>query len=84
MELYIPHSIFYLARLLYVRPATFGPYYVLLYNTVPMKFGNGRSTGLDRRDYINHRETENIQQEINKYSKKDRESKEGTRTKKKR
>ena len=25
---YIPHSIFHLARLLYVRPETFGPYYV--------------------------------------------------------
>ena len=29
MALYIPHSIFHLARLLYVRPETFGPYYVL-------------------------------------------------------
>ena len=29
MALYIPHSIFHLARLLYVRPDTFGPYYVL-------------------------------------------------------
>ena len=29
MALYIPHSIFYLARLLYVRPVTFGPYYVI-------------------------------------------------------
>ena len=28
MALYIPHSIFLLARLLYVRPETFGPYYV--------------------------------------------------------
>ena len=28
MALYIPHSIFYLARILYVRPETFGPYYV--------------------------------------------------------
>ena len=28
MALYIPHSIFRLARLLYVRPETFGPYYV--------------------------------------------------------
>ena len=28
MALYIPHSIFDLARLLYVRPETFGPYYV--------------------------------------------------------
>jgi hypothetical protein len=25
MALYIPHSIFHLARLLYVRPETFGP-----------------------------------------------------------
>ena len=28
MALYIPHSIFHLARLLYVRPETFGPYHV--------------------------------------------------------
>ena len=28
MALYIPHSIFHLARLLYVRPETVGPYYV--------------------------------------------------------
>ena len=28
MALYIPHSIFCLARLLYVRPETFGPYYI--------------------------------------------------------
>ena len=28
MALYIPHSIFHLARLLYVRPETFGPNYV--------------------------------------------------------
>ena len=27
MALYIPHSIFHLARLLYVTPETFGPYY---------------------------------------------------------
>ena len=32
MALYIPHSIFHLARLLYVRPETFGPYYVCCYN----------------------------------------------------
>ena len=31
MALYIPHSIFHLARLLYVRPETFGPYYVSHY-----------------------------------------------------
>ena len=31
MALYIPHSIFYLVRLLYVRPETFGPYYVVMY-----------------------------------------------------
>ena len=30
MALYIPHSIFHLARLLYVRPETFGPYYVYI------------------------------------------------------
>ena len=28
MALYIPHSIFHLARLLYVRPESFGPYYI--------------------------------------------------------
>jgi hypothetical protein len=28
MALYIPHSIFHLARILYARPETFGPYYV--------------------------------------------------------
>ena len=28
MALYVSHSIFHLARLLYVRPETFGPYYV--------------------------------------------------------
>jgi hypothetical protein len=32
MALYIPHSIFHLARLLYVRPETFGPYYVPTFN----------------------------------------------------
>ena len=32
MALYIPHSIFHLARLLYVSPETFGPYYV--YETI--------------------------------------------------
>ena len=31
MALYIPHSIFHLARLLYVRPVTFGPYHVYIY-----------------------------------------------------
>ena len=30
MALYIPHSIFHLSRLLYVRPETFGPYYVYI------------------------------------------------------
>ena len=32
MALYIPHSIFHLARLLYVRPETFGPYCVTFNN----------------------------------------------------
>ena len=32
MALYIPHSIFHLARLSYVRPETFGPHYVILKN----------------------------------------------------
>ena len=31
MALYIPHSIFHLARLLYVRPENFGP---LLHNNI--------------------------------------------------
>ena len=31
MALYIPHSIFHVARLLYVRPETFGPYCVHLF-----------------------------------------------------
>ena len=30
MALYIPHSIFHLARILYVRPETFEPCYVIL------------------------------------------------------
>ena len=30
MALYIPHSIFHLVRLLYVRLETFGPYYVIM------------------------------------------------------
>ena len=30
MAIYIPHNIFHLARLLYVRPEAFGPYYVSL------------------------------------------------------
>ena len=35
MALYIAHSIFQLARLLYVRPETFGPYYVYTrYDTI--------------------------------------------------
>ena len=33
MALYIPHSIFHWARLLYVRPETFGPYYVLVFES---------------------------------------------------
>ena len=33
MALYIPHSILHLARLLYVRPGTFEPYYVSLLYT---------------------------------------------------
>jgi len=31
MALYIPRSIFHLARLLYVRPENYGPYHVRLY-----------------------------------------------------
>ena len=45
MALYIPHSIFRLARLLYVRPEPFGPYYILTAFERPpeitcMYFGN--------------------------------------------
>ena len=36
MALYIPHSIFHLARLLYVRPETFGPYYVRSAENTPL------------------------------------------------
>ena len=32
MALYVPHSIFHLARLLCVRPENFGPYYVIVYD----------------------------------------------------
>ena len=45
----------------------------LLYNTVPMKCENIRSTGLDHRDYINHRDIENIKQEINTASRTERQ-----------
>ena len=31
MALYIPHTIFHLAQLLYIRPETFGPFYVYVY-----------------------------------------------------
>ena len=38
MALYIPHSIFHLALLLYVRPETFGPpYYVYVENKLNVK-----------------------------------------------
>ena len=37
MALYIPHNIFHLVRLLYVRPETFGPCYVHLGKTFPRK-----------------------------------------------
>ena len=36
MALYIPHSIFHLGRLLYVRPETFGPYCVVIRNLIYM------------------------------------------------
>ena len=39
MALYIPHSIFHLARLLYVRPETFWPYYVCMYMYIAL-FGD--------------------------------------------
>ena len=43
MALYIPHSIFHLAQLLYVRPETFGPYYACPKNlkkqTMFIKYG---------------------------------------------
>ena len=42
MALYIPHSIYHLARLLYVSPETFGPYYVHLGNTFASVYGMRR------------------------------------------
>ena len=36
MALYIPHSIFHLACLLYVRPETFGPYHVYICRTAQL------------------------------------------------
>ena len=44
MALYIPHSIFHLARLLYVRPETFGPYYVCITSVVISVKVSGRIT----------------------------------------
>ena len=38
MALCIPHNVFHLARLLYVRPETFGPYYILFIYTCMMIF----------------------------------------------
>ena len=38
MALYIPHSIFHLTRLLYVRPENFGTYYVRFYGAETWKF----------------------------------------------
>jgi hypothetical protein len=40
-----------------------------------MKCENNRSTGLDHRNYINHRDTENIKQEINTASRIERQKK---------
>ena len=37
MALFIPHSIFHLVRLLYVRPETFGPYYIYVPNGLDQK-----------------------------------------------
>ena len=36
MALYTPHRIFHLQRLLYVRPETFGPYYVYISLKIPI------------------------------------------------
>ena len=47
MALYIPHSIFHLARLLYVRPETSGPYYVHVANTILMKICVSRIIHVD-------------------------------------
>ena len=48
MALYIPHSIFHLARLLYVRPETSGPYYVIYKSPINLRILFSRSlyTGL--------------------------------------
>ena len=43
MALYIPHSIFHLERLLYVRPETLGPYYVILSMRIHRFLKNSRN-----------------------------------------
>ena len=59
MALYIPHSIIHLARLLYVRPETFGPYYV--HKVLDVSTVTGRSHGVqpnqDRGDFRVGRKT---------------------------
>ena len=40
MAIYIPHSIFHLERLLYVRPENFEPYHVALFNYICFVFVN--------------------------------------------
>ena len=47
MALYIPHSIFHLARLLYVGPETFGPYYVAFSFNVVKEQRKRRSRGAE-------------------------------------
>ena len=57
MALYIPHSIFHLARLLYVRPETFGPYYVLFISLI-VSVGFVNLSEMQIYPHIHHRKHE--------------------------
>ena len=50
MALYIPHNIFHLAWLLYVRPETFGPYYVRIICAVEKVLFNKLKSALVSRE----------------------------------
>ena len=60
MMLYVPHSIFHLARLLYVRPETFGPILLCLCLLDPPSYivfncrlaTAGRAWGIDQKKQI--------------------------------
>jgi hypothetical protein len=52
MALYIPHSVFHLALLLYVRPETFGPYYVR-YRCIEIALGDQSDGAVARIGMVN-------------------------------